>query len=196
MNWKRAAKKAFVPFYNTKDLITKVKDYGVVEGVKEKMKEDWLEDTPVVSNIYNMGKSEGEYIGKKEGYTRASNVFEQKLINLGNQFLKEKNTMEVKLEEMDELLNDYEACIEELEREKEALSADQKNLLVELLNLRDKLITLKGEQTKRMTPSKIVSCPHCSKNNRINIVKVNEDNFRNVKCGSCKGHLFTSFADL
>ncbi|MFE9080920.1 hypothetical protein [Bacillus mobilis] len=83
MGFKRFMKKNLIPFYNTRDMIDKVQTYGFVDGIKEKMREDFLEDTPISSHIYNAGKHEG----KKDGYKKASIEYEKKLLAQANAFL-------------------------------------------------------------------------------------------------------------
>lgn len=67
MSFGRFIKKAVIPGYNVYDTVNKIGKHGLIDGVKEKVSEDFL-DIPGINQVYNAGK----YQGKKEGYAEAS----------------------------------------------------------------------------------------------------------------------------
>lgn len=123
----RFLKKALIPGYDAYDITKKIKDNGFKEGIKERFKED-LEDTPVISQIYQAGK----YEGKKEGYVQASFEYEKKLLKQGDAFLKQKKHFESERMEYEQLLDEYEQYIEEMSK-RNNLSAEQNRYLHELI---------------------------------------------------------------
>lgn len=130
-------KKSFIPFYNTKDMIDKVQTYGFVDGIKEKMREDFLEDTPISSDIYNAGKHEG----KKDGYKKASREYEKKLLAQANAFLNQKEIFESQKQEYEQLLHEYENYIEEMDAKEHLTNEEQDNLL-QIISMERKLTKL------------------------------------------------------
>lgn len=134
MGFKRFLKKALIPGYYEFDIIQKVRENGVLDGIKEKMKEDYLEDTPVVSHIYNAGK----YEGKKEGYAKASYVYEEKLLKQAEEFLNQKNEFANQKQEYEKLINEYERYIEEMSA-KDSLSYEEKEYLNKIMIIERKL---------------------------------------------------------
>ncbi|MGG0741306.1 hypothetical protein [Niallia taxi] len=125
MGFKRFMKKGIVPFYNARDMIDKVQTHGFVDGIKEKIREDFLEDAPIISHIYNAGKHEG----KKDGYRMASTVYEKKMFAQANSFLKQKEIFESQKKEYEQLLQDYENYIEEMNAKDHLTNEEQENLL-------------------------------------------------------------------
>lgn len=130
-------KKNFVPFYNTRDMIDKVQTYGLVDGIKEKIREDFLEDTPVTSHIYNAGKHEG----KKDGYIKASREYEEKLLAQANAFLSQKEIFESQKQEYEQLLEEYEDYIDEMNAKEHLTNEEQANLL-QIISMERKLTKL------------------------------------------------------
>lgn len=96
--------------YNTFDIIQKVSENGIVDGIKEKMKEDCLEDMPGVSHVYNIGK----YDGKKDGYIQVSYEYEKKLIKQAEEFLKQTKIFESDKARYEQLIDEYEIYIEDM----------------------------------------------------------------------------------
>ncbi|MHC8514287.1 hypothetical protein [Sporosarcina sp. ITBMC105] len=137
MGFKRFMKKNFVPFYNTRDMIDKVQTYGLVDGIKEKIREDFLEDTPVTSHIYNAGKHEG----KIDGYKKASREYEEKLLAQANAFLNQKEIFEGHKQEYEQLLQEYENYIDEMNAKEHLTSEEQDNLL-QIISMERKLTKL------------------------------------------------------
>nr|WP_304220054.1 hypothetical protein [Fredinandcohnia onubensis] len=133
MGFGRFLKKAVIPGYNAFDMAKKVKDNGLVGGIKERIRED-VEDTPGVSQIYQAGKHEG----KKEGYAEASYEYEQKLLRQAEAFLKQKNHFEFQKQEYEDLIDDYETYIDEM-TQKENLTAEQSNYLQQIMVMERKL---------------------------------------------------------
>lgn len=128
MGFKRFVKKSFVPFYNTRDMIDKVQTYGFIEGIKEKLREDFLEDTPGISHIYNAGR----YDGKIDGYVKASREYEQKLLDQAADFLNQKEVFEDQKQQYEHLLQAYEAYIDEMSA-KEHLTNEEQNVLNQIM---------------------------------------------------------------
>jgi hypothetical protein len=149
MDWKRLAKKNLIPFYNTKDLISKIQDNGFIDGVKQKMKEDFIEDMPIIGNIYDYAKAEGKYIGKYEGYVKASNDYENKFIKQANEFLNQIKDIKNQRDEYEQLLNDYDKYIDEM-MHKDNLSKEEKADMNEMIITERKL---RGLVTKEISYS-------------------------------------------
>lgn len=124
VGFKRFMKKSFVPFYNTKDMVDKIQTYGFIDGIKEKMREDFLEDTPGISHIYNAGR----YDGKIEGYVKASHEYEQKLLNQAETFLNQKEIFQDQKQQYEDLLQEYEAYIEKMSTKEHLTNEEQKTL--------------------------------------------------------------------
>lgn len=134
MGFKRFMKKKIVPFYNVRDMIDKVQTHGLVNGIKEKMREDYLEDAPIISHIYNAGKHEG----KKDGYIMASTEYEKKMFTQANAFLKQKEIFESQKQEYEQLLQEYENYIEEMNAKDHLTNEEQDNLL-QIINIEREL---------------------------------------------------------
>jgi len=118
-------------------MIKKVQTYGFVDGIKEKMREDFLEDTPISSHIYNAGKHEG----KKDGYKKASREYEKKLLAQANAFLNQKEIFESQKQEYEQLLHEYENYIEEMNAKEHLTNEEQDNLL-QIISMERKLTKL------------------------------------------------------
>lgn len=69
-----------------------VEEGSVIEGVKKTAKEDWCEDNPITSRVYQAGK----YDGKVEGYEEASDEYEEKLLKQADEFLKQTHKRKTK----------------------------------------------------------------------------------------------------
>lgn len=80
---------------------------------------------------HDSGYSKGEMSGYKSGYQRASDLYEKKLRKQADAFLREEDMWKRKREEYESLLEAYEQCIKELERER-SMSRDAANLLEEM----------------------------------------------------------------
>lgn len=87
-----------------------IEEGSIKEGVKKTVRED-LEDTPILSNIYNMGK----YEGKKQGYVDASKEYEEKLLSQAEHFINQKVLLVNEVYNYEKLLDEYEVEIERLE---------------------------------------------------------------------------------
>ncbi|ETI65981.1 hypothetical protein [Neobacillus vireti] len=133
MGFKRFLKKSLIPGYDIYDITKKIKDNGLSEGIKERFRED-LEDTPVISQVYQAGK----YEGKKEGYVQASFEYEKKLIKQADTFLKQKKNFESERMEYEQLLDEYENYITEMSNRND-LSAEQNRYLQEMILVESEL---------------------------------------------------------
>ena len=87
-----------------------IEEGSIKNGLKRTVRED-LEDTPIVSNIYNMGK----YEGKKQGYVDASKEYEEKLLSQAEHFINQKELLINEVSNYEKLLDEYEVEIEKLE---------------------------------------------------------------------------------
>lgn len=87
-----------------------IEEGSIKNGLKRTVRED-LEDTPIVSNIYNMGK----YEGKKQGYVDASKEYEKKLLSQAEHFINQKELLVNEVSNYEKLLDEYEVEIEKLE---------------------------------------------------------------------------------
>lgn len=134
MGISRFLKKAFIPGYNLLNTVEKIADYGVVDGLKEKFKEDWLEDNPITGTLYQAGKNEGH----KEGYIEASNEYEAKLLKQANYFLSQKKVYQSEKENFNKLLDEYECYIEELE-ERVKLFEINRGVLEDFISIKNNL---------------------------------------------------------
>lgn len=146
MDWKRFAKKNLIPFYNTKDLVSKIKDNGFADGVKIKLKEDFIEDMPLVGNVYDYAKAEGRRMGKYEGYNQASYEYEKKLIKQAEEFLKQANVLRSDKARYEKLIDDYERYIDEM-MQKDNLSNQEKDYMNQIMIMERKLIELNTEES-------------------------------------------------
>lgn len=109
-----------------------VEEGSIVEGVKKTIKEDYCEDNPVTSHIYNVGK----YDGKKDGYVQASKEYESKLIEQADLFLKQTKDFQKEKAAYEELLKEYEFAITELEEK--VNRTEQENHLLQVLLLKER----------------------------------------------------------
>ena len=88
-----------------------VKERDFVKGVKKTLREDFCEDNPITSRIYDAGKLDG----KKDGYAQASKEYEAKLLEQADLFLNQAIDFQKERDAYEDLLNEYEAAIVELE---------------------------------------------------------------------------------
>lgn len=117
----------------TVDTIKNIVGEGsVIDGVKKTMHEDWCEDNPITSRIYESGR----YDGKIEGYEEASDKYEQKLLDQADEFLKKKKVFESERDAYEELLDAYEAEIDALEAKVSRTEAE--NQYLQQLLMRDR----------------------------------------------------------
>ena len=105
-----------------------VEERSVVEGVKKSIKQEFCEDNPVTTPIYNVGK----YDGKIEGYVEASDEYEKKLLEQADLFLQQKKDYEKEREEYELLLDAYDKKICELQNASED-TQDRTHILQQLL---------------------------------------------------------------
>ncbi len=131
MGFGRFLKKMIIPGYSTIRTVDKMLDDGVVEGIKNSYKEDICEDMPITSHIYKAGK----YDGKKDGIEEASQIYEKKLLQQAEEFLKQQKDAKKEITAYKALLDEYEKEIEKLEnkvnRTQEENAYLQKLLLTE-----------------------------------------------------------------
>lgn len=114
-------------------------EYSVVDGIKRTIKEDYYEDNPITSAIYEAGK----YDGKAQGYEKASDEYKEKLLKQGNEFLKQTNNFKNMKAEYEKLLDEYEKVIDELERKSNRTELENeylRRLLSKERELRKKIV--------------------------------------------------------
>ncbi|MDK0783973.1 hypothetical protein P3F01_06160 [Clostridium perfringens] len=138
MGFRRFLKKSLIPGYELKSIVENVVTFGVVDGLKEEFKETYLEDMPGISHVYNAGK----YDGKKEGYEKASNEYEKKLIKQADEFLKQEKVFEIDRARYEQLIDDYEIYIEEMMK-KSNMSNEEKDYMNQIMVIERKLKQLK-----------------------------------------------------
>ncbi|EOU1892329.1 hypothetical protein [Clostridium perfringens] len=138
MGFKRFLKKSLIPGYELKSIVENVVTFGVVDGLKEEFKETYLEDMPGINHVYNAGK----YDGKKEGYEKASNEYEKKLIKQADEFLKQEKVFEIDRARYEQLIDDYEIYIEEMMK-KSNMSNEEKDYMNQIMVIERKLKQLK-----------------------------------------------------
>ncbi|NGU53884.1 hypothetical protein G6Z29_11560 [Clostridium perfringens] len=138
MGFKRFLKKSLIPGYELKSIVENVVTFGVVDGLKEEFKETYLEDMPGISHVYNAGKQDG----KKEGYEKASNEYEKKLIKQADEFLKQEKVFEIDRARYEQLIDDYEIYIEEMMK-KSNMSNEEKDYMNQIMVIERKLKQLK-----------------------------------------------------
>jgi len=120
------------------DTVKNIIDEGnVVDGIKRTVKEDITEDNLVGKAIYDSGKYEGEI----EGYVKASEEYEHKLLQQADLFIQQKSAFEKDREGYEQLLDEYEKEIDLLS-EKINKTEAEKELLQELLLKERKLKSL------------------------------------------------------
>lgn len=132
MGLSRFLKKVLIPGYYQYKVVKKVSENGIVNGVKEELKEDFLDDIPIISHIYDAGKNDGYIDGKEEGYVQASNEYEQKLLKQAEKFENEKGNVKKSIDEYKKLLNEYEKYISLQEQHIEQLSQEKLLLLCQV----------------------------------------------------------------
>lgn len=97
------------PIYRTANAIQNVVEEGsIIDGLKRTYKEDLTEDNPIGKIIYDSGKHDGN----KEGYARASEQYEEKLLRQANEFLSQKKDFEHERNQYEALLDEYEKEID------------------------------------------------------------------------------------
>ena len=123
------------------DTTKNVVDEGsLAGGLKRTIKEDITEDSLVGKTIYGSGKFDGEI----EGYVKASNEYECKLLQQADLFIQQKNSFEKDREGYENLLDEYEVEINRLS-EKNNKTELEKELLQELLLKERKLKTIPNQ---------------------------------------------------
>lgn len=111
MGIKRAIRR-LNPINNYKDLYNNIKEEGsVFKGIMRWEKEGWIEDPLIISQIYGMGKKDG----KRDGYNKASEEYNHKLLDQAEKFLKERQDFVKERKEYEDLLDSYAKEIEQLE---------------------------------------------------------------------------------
>lgn len=116
-----------------------VDEGGVVDGVKRTLKEDYCEDNPITSIIYQCGRDDG----KVDGYEEASNEYEEKLLKQADEFLKQEHIFESQKDDYEKLLDEYEKEIEGLS-EKINLTESENEYLQKLLLRERRLKKISG----------------------------------------------------
>ena len=115
MGFKDFLVKTFVPFAAGIIKAKKIAEEGsFIKGTIKYYKEYFCEDVPGTSHIYKLGK----YDGEKEGFNKASDVYEQKLTDLADEFIRQQELLKQETENYEELI---EELIDDMEREIEAL---------------------------------------------------------------------------
>lgn len=133
MGLKRYLKHLVIPGTYVVDMTKNIIDEGgIVDGIKKTIKDEYTEDNPLTSAIYNSGK----YDGKKEGYTEASAEYEKKLLKQADIFLQQTKIYEEERDAYEELLNEYEAEIEKISEKVNRTEAE--NEYVQQLLLRER----------------------------------------------------------
>lgn len=121
------------PIGKTVQIVKNIGEEGsVTGGLKKTIKQAWCEDDPISSKVYGAGK----YDGKKEGYVEASNLYEKKLIEQADFFLEKEKIFECERNEYEALLDEYEKEIEELTAK--ANRTEQENMYLQKLLLKDR----------------------------------------------------------
>lgn len=108
-----------------------IEEGSIKDGLRRTVSED-IEDTPIVSNIYNMGK----YEGKKQGYVDASKEYEEKLLSQAEHFINQKELLVNEVSNYEKLLDEYEVEIERLEGKLNKTESENKYLSKLLSNER------------------------------------------------------------
>lgn len=129
MGFARFLKKAIIPGYHDYTTLKKMRQYGIVNGWKKQIKEDFIEDAPIISHVYTAGRNDGYISGKKEGYAQASDEYAYKLLRQAKKFEYEKNNFKTTLVEYEQLLAEYEKYIAAQEKNIDQLSKEKLSLL-------------------------------------------------------------------
>ncbi|MCR5667427.1 MAG: hypothetical protein K6G05_00045 [Lachnospiraceae bacterium] len=109
----------------TVDTVKNIVDEGsIVDGIKRTVKEDFCEDNPITSRVYQSGR----YDGKIEGYEEASDEYEEKLLKQADEFLKQKQIFESERDSYEELLDAYEEEIDALSEKVNRTEAENEYL--------------------------------------------------------------------
>lgn len=115
------------------DTVQNIAEEGsVIAGLKKTTKEDWCEDNPITSRLYQVGR----YDGKVEGYEEASDEYEEKLLKLADEFLEQKHIFDSERDAYEALLDEYEAEIDALSEKVDRTEAE--NEYLQQLLLRDR----------------------------------------------------------
>ncbi|MBE6422520.1 hypothetical protein [Succinivibrio dextrinosolvens] len=133
MGFKEFLVKTFVPFAGSLIKAKKIaEEDSVIKGTIKYYKEYFCEDVPGTSHIYKLGK----YDGKKEGFKNASDVYEQKLTDQADEFIRQKELLKQETEKYEELIDDMEREIEALENKLNRSEEENRalNLLIQKLN--------------------------------------------------------------
>ena len=138
MGWKRFVRRLDPRIHTYETIKNIVDEKSLKKGLTRTLREDYLEDNPITTPIYNQGKHDG----KKEGYVEASREYEAKLLKQANEFLKQKELAKSKIAEYEKLLDEYEEAISKLEAKVRRTEAENK-LLRELLSSERQLRKLK-----------------------------------------------------
>ena len=130
MGFKDFLVKTFVPFAAGIIKAKKIAEEGsFIKGTIKYYKEYFCEDVPGTSHIYKLGK----YDGEKEGLNKGSDVYEQKLTDQADEFIRQKEWLKQKYEE---LIDDMEREIEALENKLNRSEEENRalSLLIQKLN--------------------------------------------------------------
>lgn len=130
MGFKNFLVKTSVPFAAGIIKAKKIAEEGsFIKGTIKYYKEYFCEDVPGTSHIYKLGK----YDGEKEGFNKASDVYEQKLTDQADEFIRQKELLKQKYEE---LIDDMEREIEALENKLNRSEEENRalSLLIQKLN--------------------------------------------------------------
>ena len=95
--------------YTEEGAIGVVKGYykGYFSTIKDEV-HDALENSPITAYPYYLAKKEGEYVGEKEGYNKASTEYEDKIDNLKQSFSEQKKEKEREIDELNSIIDGYE----------------------------------------------------------------------------------------
>lgn len=100
--------------------------------MKRTVKENYCEDNPMTSTIYQSGRHDG----KKEGYADASYEYEKKLLAQADEFLHQTKIFEGEREVYEQLLDAYEIEIDTLSEKLNRTEAENEYLQQLLLRYR------------------------------------------------------------
>lgn len=109
-----------------------VEEGGIGDGLKRTIKEDFCEDNPFTSKIYQAG----HFDGKIDGYEEASEEYESKLLQQADEFLNQKQIFENQRDTYEKLLDEYETEIDSLTEMVER--TEEENEYLQQLLLRDR----------------------------------------------------------
>ncbi len=121
-----------------KDMQIKTIPEIVIDGIKDTVKEG-IKKAPILKQVYEMGEDDG----KKEGVTKASEKYEDKVKKQAESFEEQKVFLKTCIEELKALMKEYEKYIEEKEEEFENLTKEQLKELKEIKDKYEKLLKIK-----------------------------------------------------